>query len=283
MKKLSLQEIQNQSLEILKEFDKICRKNNFQYSLAYGTLIGAIRHNGFIPWDDDVDVWMPRTDYDKFIEFCNIQQEKLHPLKLCTRENTGNYEFYIPRFSNQEYRYINTNPYIKDIDIGIFIDIYPIDNFCNDYNSAVSLMKKEKRENQKYSIYINGKSPTNFLKTIGKMILHYYLKIIYGKKYLKIIDNRMMNILLKNTNDKNKYVGCVLWADKVVLHKREDVFNDNNTFNVIEHKFEDCSFYILKNYNQILKNSYGDYMQLPPEEDRHPYHEYKIEKRQDDE
>lgn len=278
MNDLSLKEIQKASFDVLKQFDKICRDNNFSYTLAYGTLIGAIRHNGFIPWDDDVDVWMPRNDYDKFVQYCIENDKLIKPFKICTRYTVNNYSYGISRFSNQNFKYVNTNKLIKNIDIGIFLDIYPIDNYCNNYQDASKLLKKINNENRKYEIYINSKTKSP-IKCLMKKIINVFLNILYGNDYNRIMEKKIKDILNRYTTSKDRYVGCVVWSDTLILHERKDVFNEDNKFQVIEHKFEDNSFFILKNYDKILRNSYGDYMKLPPEKERHPYHEYKIEKR----
>ena len=97
MRELSMTEIQTGSLEILKKIDAICNECNFRYFLAYGTLIGAVRHNGFIPWDDDIDIWMPRSDYDSFIQYCEKNKDNIRPFVLMSQYNNKNYPFGISR------------------------------------------------------------------------------------------------------------------------------------------------------------------------------------------
>ena len=133
---LSLAEIQNKSLEVLIKFDELCAQNDFKYWLTYGTLIGAIRHDGFIPWDDDIDVMMPRDDFNRFIKFAIEHEEDLYPFKIHNRANTKNYWYGIPRFSNMKYKYIVEDNYEKPFDIGVFIDIYPLDNYGNTKKEA---------------------------------------------------------------------------------------------------------------------------------------------------
>ena len=124
-KELSLEECKHVSLQVLIKFDQICKVKGLRYYLMYGTLIGAIRHNGFIPWDDDIDVMMPRQDFDQFIKYCADHSEELWPLKLHTRANTAKYSYGIPRFSDMTYRYNNLDATGEELDIGAFIDVYP--------------------------------------------------------------------------------------------------------------------------------------------------------------
>ena len=141
MQTLTLRECQQQMLRVLLRFDEICKENKFKYFLYGGTLIGAVRHNGYIPWDDDTDVMMPRSDFDKFIQFAKDNEKVLYPFRLCDRANTKNYYYGIPRFSNMEFRYVVDNEHEKTFDIGTFIDIYPLDNDCDTKSDAVKLRK----------------------------------------------------------------------------------------------------------------------------------------------
>ena len=189
---LSLEEIQKQSLEVLSRFDEICTKNGFKYWLTYGTLIGAIRHNGFIPWDDDIDVMMPRDDFNRFIEFTQENERSLYPLKLHNRANTKNYWYGIPRFSNMNYKYIVEDKYEKQFDIGVFIDIYPLDNFGNTIEDAKRIFNKCRFFNRKYDWYINSISQGGFFRSLAKLILHIIVRIKEGANYSQRIDQEIV-------------------------------------------------------------------------------------------
>ena len=140
---LSLKEIQDLSKEILFKFDDICTENGFKYYLAMGTLLGAVRHNGFIPWDDDIDVWMPRRDYCSFIEYMANNSSNHRNLHLFTNHDK-NYPYMISRLCNTDYKCCFDNE--KDYGLGLFIDIYPLDGIGNTVREA-------KRRNKLASVF----------------------------------------------------------------------------------------------------------------------------------
>lgn len=278
---LGLHEIQKEMLNTVLKIDEICTHLDIRYSLAYGSLIGAVRHNGFIPWDDDLDIWMSSSDLILFREFCFKYSEEIKPFKLCTRENTLNYSYNIPRFANFDYEYINTDSHQSMFDIGVFVDIYPIEGYGNTEKEAHKIYKKCGKLNELYYIYVNPKSRKNSINTYIKKIISSWLHFIYKDKYYIHQDKLFDKYLSPYKKLECKYVGCVRWASKLVLHKKNEIFDSDGNIEIIKHKFENVELNILKNYDSVLRESYGDYMQLPPEEERHPYHEYKIYKRDD--
>ena len=124
MTELTKKQVQEASLEVLKGFADICEANGFRYCLTWGTLIGAIRHKGFIPWDDDIDVLMPRPDYESFRLFFQENASELYPLRLLTSE-TDNYSYLLPRISSDDYPLEVDNE--KPCGMGVFVDIFVLD------------------------------------------------------------------------------------------------------------------------------------------------------------
>lgn len=273
MKNLNLREIQLEALEILEKFHQICEDNNLTYYLAYGTLLGAIRHKGFIPWDDDIDVWMPREDYKIFCNIMNDRKHNFHNLKLCGRENTENYSFYITRLSNMDFKYITTEENMKDIDIGIFIDIYPLDNYCNSKIDGDNLLNKIHIINYGYNIYNNAYSISKNIPLVFKKIIHIAYRIFYGKKYAQLVNNKIERIILENTTKEDVYIGVPSWDNFYLNFEKKDFIEK------VKVEFEGKHFWIPKGYDNILKRIYNNYMTLPPKSARIPHHNYKIIKR----
>ena len=271
-KELSLKEIQQESLKILVKIDEICRKENLKYVLAYGTLIGAIRHKGFIPWDDDIDIMMPRKDYIKFQNYIFEHENELYPLKICTREKTKNYEHYIPRVTNVKFKYINMYKRKPDMGLGTFVDIYPVDNFGND-SSAKEVSDRISKINFDFGIYLNGWSNTELYKTLIKYPLHIIQRIKKGKNYQLRVNKEIDQIISESFSDNDKYIGVPTWLWRFVQYKREWLDE------IIETDFEGYKFFVPKHYDEILTAEYGDYMKLPPEDERAPHHSYKIVER----
>ena len=268
MRELTLQEIHRETLEMMDFIHRTCEENGIRYNLAYGTLIGAIRHNGFIPWDDDFDIQMTRENAEKFRQ---VMQGINHPYyRLCDRRNTENYYYGIPRFSDSRFRYVTTKKGIRQFDNGLFIDIYPLDNFGNTYEEAKRLKRKIVRVNTLYDIWVNGDNARGGAVALAQGIIHAAVRMIYGNRYSERIDDKVLGIIRRNTSDSDRQIGEVCWDPQIVPYRRE-------WFGELEkHAFEDREYWIPKAYDALLREEYGDYMQLPPEEKRTAQHDYRI-------
>lgn len=275
MRELSLQEIQQASLEVLIEVDAICKRLGIKYFLMYGTLIGAIRHKGFIPWDDDLDIGMLRSDFSKLMSF--FESEYTGNLKMCCRAKTKGYAYGIPRICNSKYKYVSTvktykykNGEFKDSEMGVFIDMYPIDNYGSTKEEAELIRKKCKKANFLYSIYNDYKSTQKIYYIPIKAVISLYLHLKNGNSWGQRIDQEIFDIVQDCTSDDDRYIGLITWSNICVLYERK-WFDEQ-----IMVEFEGYMFPAPVDYQKVLSASYRDYMVLPPEESRVPYHDYKI-------
>ncbi len=267
MRELTLREIQIESLNILLEFDKICQKHGIKYMLAFGTLIGAVRNKGFIPWDDDLDIWMKREDFDRFVELYE-NDSSISPYKLCTRNNTVNYFIDIPRFSNMNFSYVTENPYEKPWDCGAFIDLYPVD--CCGNSEEDKKGKKELMNISKLYFTYMGISRPNPLIRLFKNVLHSFLKNIPKEKMIKYV-NRKYEKVLNDMKKRSQGTSAALFDSTVIRPVNNEWLDD-----LIPMEFEGHMFPVPREYDKILTLYYRDYMTLPSEDKRVPHHAYKI-------
>lgn len=235
-------------LEILIEVDTFCKKNNIRYSLAFGTLIGAIRHKGFIPWDDDIDIIMPLPDMLRFKEefFSN-------ELKYCDIDTEP---FYANPFSN-----ISLNStYRKEGLIsrkyyGLGLDVYPMVGFPSDKDEGSAFFGElEKLQVRRIEI----------IKWRRRIIRYLPIRNILG--YNAIIREYAKKMLYSYPYNEAKaffIAGGLTW---------KCVFNYDMFKSLIEVIFEGHTFYAVSEYDRYLSQMYGDYMQLPPVDERVPHH-----------
>lgn len=254
-----LKKLHEVELDILIEFDRICRKYNLKYFLCGGTLIGAIRHNGFIPWDDDVDISMPRKDYEQFIE---IQKKELNKDKYFLQciETDKEYMNLAAKLKRKNSLYVEELSNRPIEDQNIFIDIFPVDNIPSDskkyqlYYFKVYALKLIMEYKAGFIKKVNG-SKKNFYLMIIK-----FLSIFYSKNKLS---KKLQKLITKYNSEETKYVASFggVYLGKEIVEKK--LIND-----FIEVQFENHKFFAPKEYDKYLKHYYGDYMKLPPVEER---------------
>ena len=270
MKELTLKESQEASLQVLKEIHRICVENNIKYSLAFGTLIGAIRHKGFIPWDDDIDIIMPRPDYDLFLLYMknNAQKERV---KIFNRHNTPNYPYGITRVCDTNYIIRTHN--VEDCGMGIFVDVYPFDGIGTEIEEAKRLMNNASNissiicvAHRKKFERPAGWSPINIWKSYKSFKYVHSIGIDY---YFNELEKIINNLDYSNST----LTGCPSWAFYKCIYKKE--WLEDLTIA----SFEGAMFSISSYYDEMLRTVYGDYMKLPKVKDRIPHHDYKVYKK----
>lgn len=257
MKKLNLEEIKEICLEILICVHDFCETNKLTYYLAYGSLLGAVRHKGFIPWDDDIDIYMPRKDYEIFLKEFDVTNIN----KLFKTISMYNDKTYWMEFA----RVVNTKTIlIKKTIPHIYIDVFPLDNMSNDYKQALSLQRKIRilkflrnhkvgNFNLSYDFFTNLK---NIVHTMIKILIFFIplryliLKIDFlAKKYAQ--------------NKMTKYIGRAVDSRYMFEIYESTCFADRILLD-----FEGYKFWGPKEYDKILTQYFGNYMEVPPKNKR---------------
>lgn len=258
-----LTKLQNVELQIFKEFIRICNDNKLNYFVAFGTAIGAVRHNGFIPWDDDIDVGMLREDYEKFIDIVNSKQD--YQYEILTPFTDKRYACTVTHFQKKKTKFVPENSKYLKCNLGITIDIFVFDNIADDEK----VRKKQVRKAWFLGrlLFLRGTAyPEIPYKGIKKMmaqiicyIAHYFL-IIMGITSTKIYSElRKVSTRYVDT----KYIACLEDPDPYgSMIKREDLFP------LVKIKFEGIDVFLPNKYDELLTNQYGEYMELPPIEKR---------------
>lgn len=242
-------------LSVFKEFLRLCEKYNLSYFLIAGSLLGAVRHKGMIPWDDDIDVAMPREDYEKFI---NISRSEFNiDYRLATYLNTNNYYHSCTKLIYSNSTIIERiGPYLC-FD-GVFIDIFPIDGFPSTLKDSKRHWRKiNKRLNQYILACHTSLSECNTFSDLIKSL--FYRKCLGYKKILKKWDKVCSSYLLHNSE-----FACVSYSD----YWEREIFPSDmyKRFKVLV--FEGFDVRVPFYYDRYLSTIYGDYMKFPPVEKR---------------
>ena len=265
---LELSEVQSAALRIFKIIDEICCREGMRYWLAFGTLLGAVRHKGFIPWDDDIDIVMPRNDYERFLDYFRANKDRLRPLVIVNPVDRPGTPFLITRVSDTTYKMIGEfGDYVSEL--GVFVDIYPLDGLGNDLSEAESLKRKSLRLVSCYT------QPRVWPFFKDQRPLHRVAKALIGltlqspDHYRRQLDD----LCRKYDYDDSIYVTCLAWVPYFGFAKRS--YYDAT----LRLPFEDTNANVPAEYDQVLTDRYGNYMELPPASERVPHHFYSIVKR----
>lgn len=275
--KTELQKLQKFELDILKQTVKICEENDLTYFVNYGTLLGAVRHKGFIPWDDDIDIVMPRPDYNRFLEIA--EKKLIPPYQLHTATNgKGSYGYYYARVENTVVKLQKSATFNKTV-IPAWVDVFPLDGVPDDEQALRRWIKK--CEMRKIMFAASN--------------AHYTAATEEFKKKRSPLKSKMRNVFLKLRLDR---LISTKWAwkrlDKAVTEydynasgrimnamcfygRNKELFSKEVFGKGTQLPFEDFTVNAPENYDFVLTQIYGDYMTPPPEEKRDHHHIQIIE------
>ena len=264
MREMSLKDVQQVSLDILKDVHEFCVENNIKYTLFSGTLIGAIRHHGFIPWDDDLDIAFTRPEYEKFIR--SYQSKKGY--KLFCRERQGK-DFYLSygRICEMQKTFVDDSffPWTKQKK-GIWIDVFPLDGAEEDYAKA------EQECERIYQVWHRGVMMRQGLRPLSAADgIHAKLGLLKRRSWFlfqsDIFDKHIQMCKRIPFGQTANYCHYAWTGWKMREYYKTSAFSD-----YILQPFEDGMFYVMQDYDGALRAKYGDYMQLPPVEERKSRH-----------
>lgn len=256
--KETLRKIQKIELMILKDFIKICEDNDLEYFLYGGSALGAIRHDGFIPWDDDIDVIMFRKDYEKFLKI--MKNMNLKKYELLTPYDYDDYCWLYSKISLKNTKFnLWWRKQVK-FNLGIFIDIFVLDNLSdNKFKRKLQTIRGRLLERLSIMSTIKLENYPKLTQGLSN-IMHRVLKFLNISS--NFFNKRALKILKKYENENTEFVCDISAGGHPQVYKREDYIPAKKT------KFEDIEVNIPNNYDKVLTNIYGDYMQLPPEGER---------------
>lgn len=252
MKKIiPIEEIKKIELNILEHVKNFCEKHQLTYFLGYGTLLGAIRHKGFIPWDDDIDICMPREDYEKF-------------LTLMKREEEREYKLLIPNIAGYYYEFakvvdnrtcVEEKGIIYGVDMGIWIDIFPLDGIPRCYGMNRWVMN--------FLVYCRVASVYTVMPPVACKVLYPFVFLFW--KFARVCGYRVFLNLIHHKAVKHKYkdaynVTCLIDPDSNRYYFPKEMFR-----HLVHVEFEGKYYLAPVEYDKYLIGLYGNYMQLPPE------------------
>lgn len=267
-----IREIQLVQLDILKEFDRICKKHDIHYQLFAGTLLGCVRHKGFIPWDDDIDICMLRADYDKFRYVS--KKELASEYYLQTYDTDPDYYKQSSRIRKNETTYLQDIYMYLDIHHGIPISIMPFDvvkpySFKGKVHRIIyhTMFWTFNRLNH-YRIKNNCKLDNSQIKSAIKHMV-YFISNLIPKKLTDILHTSVATFW--NDSKERTYVTHLTNG---ATEKRYFAYMQTRDkfLDTVMGEFEGHQFPIPRNYDEVLTNLFGDYMELPPEDQRQPHH-----------
>jgi len=244
-------------LDLLLEFDRVCKKYGLKYFLMYGSLLGAVRHKGFIPWDDDLDVGMLREDYERFIEVA--KDEFIEPYFLQTPYTDIDYYFSFVKLRNSNTAAVSKAFQYQAFNQGIFLDIFPLD-----YSEAEEM---EERYNKVKSLAIQNSTlmklsnPNYIIDDNSKQAL---LKTNPIETYEEI-----QQLAMNHFMTPKKHLALAVWTGN---HWSKYLYNASDFETIIECEFEGSRLPIPVGYKRILQTIYGDYLKLPNIELRGQWH-----------
>ena len=267
MRELSLDELREVELDILKTFNNFCEENKIKYYLSNGTLLGAVKYRGFIPWDDDIDVFVPREDYDRLISIFK-DSEKYH---LFAFERNERYRYPFAKLCDMTTLKVEEN-INNGVELGVDIDIFPMDAWDSDFEKA----KKEADKIKKTMFYLGisklrRPDSRRWAKRVVKQCVMTLLKVYGSSHFVK----KIIKVGRCYSLEGSKYCGCKSWC----IYRAREIIPSEVFSDVVQVEFEGGYYPAPIGYDTYLRSLYGDYEKDPPNEKQKTHHRFKAYKR----
>ena len=260
-KELSVDEIKQRVFDILCYLDDVCRRNKIIYYMDCGTLLGAVRHKGFIPWDDDIDILVDRADYQRFIDIVNADQKKYKALSM---HNNKNYHYLFAKVVDTDTELIEEPISIEGM--GAFVDIFPIEHLPSSkikrriFQGIIHLYRM--------ALTVLRRNDQGFRPCGAKQKIVYLLFKHRGWRNVQLSLDKMLD---KRKDQRTKYMVSVVCSGNPYRDVEKKIFGKPAKL-----MFEGREFNAPCKYKEYLTILYGDYMQLPPEDKRVSNHDFKV-------
>ena len=265
-KELTLEKLKQVELDLLKKFRDVCQTNGFNYSLMGGTLLGAVRHGGFIPWDDDIDVIMPRPDYERFVEYCKTHETSFN---LMSTETNDGYAYLFGKVMDPNTELYENVGNRNNVNMGVYIDIFIYDGMGNTLQEAKKNFRKSSFQREllvayNWKKFSRSKTKAWYYEPI-RLAMFLLSRIASHKRIIKSVQKKYKDFDFYSC----EYVGnlCSDKRERSII-KRAEI----DTYTTLT--FEGEEFSVFSGYKTYLTNMFGDYMKLPPENKRITHHTF---------
>jgi len=258
---------------ILKEIERICEKHQINYFACYGTLLGTIRHQGFIPWDDDLDIAMLRDDYVRFMEIAPNELDERFFLQ--TQETDDGYHLPFAKVRMNDTLFLEPDVKTRKMHHGLYVDIFPFDNICDDIEKRKTILRNVRvvrfiataRELAEPQIVGNS-----FVHVCGRVVwrtLHVVMGILHvSRKWLW----KKFETLAQSMNGEETKEATLMFS-----MPENSMIEKDKIFPIIKMPYENTYINVPSNYEEYLRLQYGDYMKLPKKSDRINHKPEKLE------
>lgn len=252
--------LQRKIIGNLEAIDAVCREHGLRYYLWAGTMLGAVRHKGFIPWDDDMDICMPRPDYEQLIS--HWREWLPQPYEVIAPETDPTYPYPFAKIEDASTTVLE-RPDFKFLE-GVYIDVFPIDGAPTDEQKQKSHFKRYKF--WRHLLFLRGRDPFKH----GKGPRSWFPWLLHKIYSLEDLQNKVKSYMTKYPYDASDYVCDYDDGLRGVIEKR--ILGTPQVY-----PFEDKQFLGVEHYDEYLSNKYGDYMQLPPVEKQIQHHFFRLD------